>query len=62
MTRDPAYLNCPMNENEYVNFRDQLIEGQQATLKDFEKESANFKLFTHRRDSEKELKQCDMVL
>ena len=39
---DPAYLNCPMNENEYVNFRNQLIEGQQATLKDFEKDSANF--------------------
>ena len=36
---DPAYLNCPMNENEYVNFRNQLIEGQQATLKDFEKDS-----------------------
>ena len=39
---DPAYLNCPMNENEYVNFWNQLIEGQQATLKDFEKDSANF--------------------
>ena len=39
---DPAYLNCPMNENEYVNFRNELIEGQQASLKDFEKESANF--------------------
>ena len=39
---EPAYLNCPMNENEYVNFRNQLIEGQQAPLKDFEKDSANF--------------------
>ena len=39
---DPAYLNCPMNENEYINFRNELIEGQQASLKDFEKESANF--------------------
>lgn len=39
---DPAYLNCPMNENIYVNFRNELIEGQQASLKDFEKESANF--------------------
>ena len=39
---DPAYLNCPMNENEYLNFRNQLIKGQQATLKDFEKDSANF--------------------
>ena len=39
---DPAYLNCPMNENEYINFRNDLIEGQQASLKDFEKETANF--------------------
>ena len=39
---DPAYFNCPMNENEYVNFRNELINGQQADLKDFEKESANF--------------------
>ena len=39
---DPAYFNCPMNENEYLNFRNELINGQQASLKDFEKESANF--------------------
>ena len=39
---DPAYLNCPMNENEYVNFRNELIDGKQASLKDFDKESANF--------------------
>ncbi|MDC3171123.1 methylenetetrahydrofolate--tRNA-(uracil(54)-C(5))-methyltransferase (FADH(2)-oxidizing) TrmFO [Prochlorococcus sp. AH-716-E13] len=39
---DPAYLNCPMNKLEYLNFRNLLIEGEQATLKDFEKESANF--------------------
>ena len=39
---DPAYLNCPMNEGEYTNFRNQLIQGEQANLKDFEKESANF--------------------
>ena len=39
---DPAYFNCPMNEIEYINFRRELIEGQQASLKDFEKESANF--------------------
>ncbi len=39
---DPAYLNCPMKEIEYVNFRNELIKGQQASLKDFEKESANF--------------------
>ena len=39
---DPAYLNCPMNKNDYINFRKELIEGEQATLKDFEKETANF--------------------
>ncbi len=39
---DPAYLNCPMNKLDYLNFRNALIEGEQATLKDFEKESANF--------------------
>ena len=39
---DPAYFNCPMKENEYLNFRDELINAKQASLKDFEKESANF--------------------
>ncbi len=39
---DPAYLNCPMDKSEYTNFRKELIKGEQASLKDFEKESANF--------------------
>ena len=39
---DPAYLNCPMNKNDYINFRNELINGEQASLKDFEKDSANF--------------------
>jgi len=39
---DPAYLNCPMNKSDYIHFRNELIEGEQANLKDFEKESANF--------------------
>ncbi len=39
---DPAYLNCPMNKNDYIHFRNELIVGKQATLKNFEKESANF--------------------
>ena len=39
---DAAYLNCPMNKDEYTNFRNELIVGEQANLKDFEKESANF--------------------
>ena len=43
MTKEtPAYLIAPMNKNEYVNLRNELIEGEQANLKDFEKESANF--------------------
>ena len=39
---DPAYFNCPLNKAEYIAFRKELIEGEQACLKDFEKESANF--------------------
>ena len=39
---DPAYVNCPMDKNVYINFRNALIEGEQAELKEFEKESANF--------------------
>ena len=39
---DPAYLNCPLNEEEYTKFRNELIHGEQAYLKDFERESANY--------------------
>ena len=39
---DPAYFNCPMNKDEYINFRNEIIAGEQASLKDFERESANF--------------------
>ena len=39
---DPAYFNCPMNKNDYINFRNELIKGEQAILKDFEKETASF--------------------
>ena len=39
---DPAYFNCPMGKSDYLNFRDELIKGEQAILKDFERESANF--------------------
>ena len=31
-----------MDKDEYTNFRNELIAGEQANLKDFEKESANF--------------------
>ena len=39
---EPAYFNCPLNKNDYIHFRNELIGGAQASLKDFEKESANF--------------------
>ena len=39
---DPAYFNCPLSEDEYTTFRKELLRGEQACLKDFEKESANF--------------------
>ena len=39
---DPAYFNCPMDKNDYIHFRNELIKGEQADLRDFEKESANF--------------------
>ena len=39
---DPAYFNCPMNKKDYIHFRKELIAGEQADLKYFEKESANF--------------------
>ena len=39
---DPAYFNCPLNKDEYITFWNELINGEQACLKDFEKESANF--------------------
>ena len=39
---DPAYFNCPMNKSDYINFRNELVKAEQVSLKDFEKESANF--------------------
>ena len=39
---DPAYLNCPMNIDDYINFRNELIKGEQASLKDFDRHTANF--------------------
>jgi len=39
---DPAYFNCPLDKDEYISFRNELIHGEQASLKDFEQESANF--------------------
>ena len=39
---DPSYLNCPMNKDIYEKFRGELINAEQAILKDFEIETANF--------------------
>ena len=37
--RGPAdYINCPMDENEYKNFYNELVNAQRVELKDFEKE------------------------
>ncbi|MEM9537151.1 MAG: FADH(2)-oxidizing methylenetetrahydrofolate--tRNA-(uracil(54)-C(5))-methyltransferase TrmFO [Cyanobacteria bacterium P01_E01_bin.45] len=35
---EAAYLNCPMNQEEYTRFWQALIEAEQAPLKDFETE------------------------
>ncbi len=39
---DADYINCPMDKEQYLAFREELISAEQAELKDFEKESANF--------------------
>ncbi len=39
---EAAYLNCPMNKEQYLQFRQALCEAQQAEVKDFERESATF--------------------
>ena len=39
---EAAYLNCPMNKEEYLHFWQELCQAEQAELKDFERESASF--------------------
>ena len=39
---EAAYLNCPMNKEQYLNFWEQLSSAEQAELKDFERENAKF--------------------
>lgn len=39
---DAAYLNCPMNREQYLHFRQELCTAEQVELKDFERESAKF--------------------
>jgi methylenetetrahydrofolate--tRNA-(uracil-5-)-methyltransferase len=39
---EAAYLNCPMNREQYLRFWRELCQAEQAELKDFERESAKF--------------------
>ena len=39
---EAAYLNCPMNKEQYLQFQQALCEAEQAELKDFERETAKF--------------------
>ncbi|MEA5536422.1 FADH(2)-oxidizing methylenetetrahydrofolate--tRNA-(uracil(54)-C(5))-methyltransferase TrmFO [Crocosphaera sp. XPORK-15E] len=39
---DAAYLNCPLNKDQYLQFREALCQAEQAELKDFERETAKF--------------------
>jgi methylenetetrahydrofolate--tRNA-(uracil-5-)-methyltransferase len=39
---EAAYLNCPMNREQYLQFWTQLCQADQAELKDFERETAKF--------------------
>ncbi|MGF1587698.1 MAG: FADH(2)-oxidizing methylenetetrahydrofolate--tRNA-(uracil(54)-C(5))-methyltransferase TrmFO [Pleurocapsa sp.] len=39
---EAAYLNCPMNKEQYLRFQQELCQAEQAELKDFERESAKF--------------------
>ncbi|MEG3437061.1 FADH(2)-oxidizing methylenetetrahydrofolate--tRNA-(uracil(54)-C(5))-methyltransferase TrmFO [Pannus brasiliensis CCIBt3594] len=39
---EAAYLNCPMNKEQYLHFWQELCRAEQAELKDFERENAKF--------------------
>lgn len=39
---DAAYLNCPMNKEQYLAFWQALCEAEQAELKDFDRETSKF--------------------
>ena len=39
---DADYINCPMNKQQYLAFREALLSAEQAELKDFERENASF--------------------
>lgn len=39
---EAAYLNCPLNQEEYLHFWQELCNAEQAPVKDFERENAKF--------------------
>ncbi|MEQ8963469.1 MAG: methylenetetrahydrofolate--tRNA-(uracil(54)-C(5))-methyltransferase (FADH(2)-oxidizing) TrmFO, partial [Coleofasciculus sp. C2-GNP5-27] len=39
---EAAYLNCPMNREQYLRFWQELCQAEQAELKEFEQETAKF--------------------
>jgi len=39
---EAAYLNCPMNKEQYLRFWEELRKAEQTELKDFERETAKF--------------------
>ena len=39
---EAAYLNCPLNKEQYLHLRQELCNAEQAELKDFERENAKF--------------------
>ena len=39
---DADYINCPMNREQYLAFRQALLNAEQAELKDFDREQARF--------------------
>ena len=39
---DADYINCPMDKEQYIAFREALLAAEQAELKDFDKEDATF--------------------
>lgn len=39
---EAAYLNCPMNREQYLHFQQELCQAEQAELKDFERDNAKF--------------------
>lgn len=39
---EAAYLNCPMNKEQYLHFYQELCQAEQAQLKDFDRETSKF--------------------